>query len=50
MEITIEINKCKKCGYEWIGRIENPKACPECKSRTWNKDVKKKMFLKKIKI
>jgi predicted Zn-ribbon and HTH transcriptional regulator len=22
--------KCKKCGYERILRIENPKKCPKC--------------------
>jgi len=30
-------NKCKKCGYEWTSRVDNPKECPECKSRRWNK-------------
>ena len=30
--------KCKKCGYEWIPRAETePKECPNCKSRKWNK-------------
>ena len=28
-------HKCKECGYEWLGRLENPKSCPECKSRKW---------------
>lgn len=28
-------NKCQKCNHEWIGRVENPKECPECKSRDW---------------
>jgi predicted Zn-ribbon and HTH transcriptional regulator len=25
--------KCrmKGCGYEWITRVEKPKACPKCK-------------------
>lgn len=27
--------KCKKCGYEWVSRIEKPKACPNCQSRKW---------------
>lgn len=22
-----------KCGYVWMSRVENPKACPNCKSR-----------------
>ena len=25
--------KCCKCDYQWETRIENPKACPRCKSR-----------------
>lgn len=25
--------KCKRCGYEWLNRIDKPKACPKCKSR-----------------
>lgn len=25
--------KCKKCGYEWQSRLENPKECPRCKTR-----------------
>ena len=24
--------KCKKCKYEWITRVDNPKVCPKCKS------------------
>ncbi len=24
---------CKRCGYEWHARIENPRECPSCKSR-----------------
>jgi predicted Zn-ribbon and HTH transcriptional regulator len=31
-------NKCKKCGYEWNGWKKDPKSCPECKSREWNKN------------
>lgn len=29
--------KCKRCGYEWIPRVEKPKTCSACKSRYWNK-------------
>lgn len=33
---TYEIT-CSKCGYKWIPRKEEPKACPRCKSRLdWN--------------
>ena len=24
-------NKCSKCGYEWVARVEKPVACPSCK-------------------
>ncbi|MFH1589672.1 MAG: hypothetical protein ABIB43_03850 [archaeon] len=24
---------CEHCEYEWISRIETPKACPRCKRR-----------------
>lgn len=33
--------KCLKCGYEWVGRVEKPKACPECKSRLGMQKEKK---------
>jgi len=34
--------KCQKCGYEWQSRVENPKECPDCKSRHWNKEKERK--------
>ncbi len=27
------IKTCPKCDYEWESRVEEPKACPRCKSR-----------------
>lgn len=24
---------CNTCQYEWMSRVENPKACPRCKRR-----------------
>lgn len=30
--------KCKRCNFEWLPRVENPKACPNCNSRLWKKD------------
>ena len=35
----MEKRKCKRCGFEWIPRIVNPKACPNCKRYDW--DTKK---------
>lgn len=23
-------NKCPKCHYEWVTRVEKPKRCPKC--------------------
>lgn len=31
--------KCPRCGYEWEGRVEKPKACPECKGRLWRSPI-----------
>jgi Zn finger protein HypA/HybF involved in hydrogenase expression len=31
--------KCKKCGYQWFPRMENPTVCPKCKSYKWNSDT-----------
>ena len=25
--------ECGKCGYGWIPRVKQPKACPRCKTR-----------------
>lgn len=31
--------KCKRCGHEWIRRMEKlPVKCPRCASPYWNKD------------
>ena len=27
------IIKCQKCSHEWHSRTDNPKQCPQCKSR-----------------
>lgn len=24
-------NECKKCGYKWVARVQQPKQCPNCK-------------------
>ena len=33
--------QCQKCNYQWEPRKEKPKACPECKSRDWYKELLK---------
>lgn len=30
--------KCKRCGEEWIPRLNPPKICKKCKSKYWNKN------------
>ena len=38
----MEKYKCKRCGHEWIPRIEKlPKACPGCKNYRWNEEKEK---------
>ncbi len=32
------MNKCKRCGYRWIGNKAKPKQCPFCKSYKWDID------------
>ena len=31
MKTKLIVQTCNKCGYKWIPRIKNPKACPSCK-------------------
>lgn len=30
-------HKCERCGYEWMSKLEKPKACPRCKRYDWHK-------------
>jgi len=34
--------KCLRCGYQWIARTEQPKECPACKARSWNREKTEK--------
>ena len=27
---------CKRCRYEWVGKVTKPKRCPYCQSYRWN--------------
>lgn len=31
----IAIFNCTKCGHEWFSRVNQPKCCPQCKSKKW---------------
>jgi predicted Zn-ribbon and HTH transcriptional regulator len=31
--VTMELQHCGHCEYEWESRIRFPKACPRCKNR-----------------
>lgn len=35
----MKIEKCLKCGFEWMSRVEKPKQCPRCKQYGWNKNL-----------
>jgi predicted Zn-ribbon and HTH transcriptional regulator len=37
----LKMVKCKRCGYEWIARVAEPKTCSKCKSRLWNVEPEK---------
>jgi len=41
MEIMNNNVKCKKCGYEWVPRVDDPVECPDCKSRNWRGEESK---------
>lgn len=32
----IPIHTCRKCGYMWRTRSENPNKCPKCQSKKWD--------------
>ena len=34
-------HSCLKCGNEWDSTLKHPKACPKCKSYTWDKPRKR---------
>ena len=39
--LTIQVIRCQRCGYEWLPRKQNPIACPQCSSRSWNGSIEK---------
>ena len=34
----MEFKHCKRCSFDWSPRIDNPKMCPRCKSRDYDKE------------
>ena len=38
MQLKLQILKCKRCGHEWIPRVEDVRMCPKCKSVRWDKE------------
>ena len=40
---------CKRCGHKWIPQVIEPKQCPDCRSRYWNRDyVRSDIVLKRL--
>jgi len=37
---TLTQLRCKRCGFAWFPRTENPALCPSCKSPYWNRERK----------
>jgi rubrerythrin len=33
---------CKLCGWKWLPRVPEPRACPRCKRHDWNFGEKSK--------
>jgi len=44
-KIVLTKLKCKRCGHEWVARVEKVRMCPKCKSAYWDVD-----FIRKKKI
>lgn len=40
---------CLRCGHRWDSRVENPKACPACKSYKWETEATEKVKREPIK-
>ena len=48
--IKIDGYICERCKHEWVGRGEEPRVCPKCKSPYWNVPRKLKKKAKKRKV
>jgi DNA-directed RNA polymerase subunit RPC12/RpoP len=46
--MNLQSLKCLRCGYEWVPKsLNDPRQCPKCNSRYWNKPKVKQSGLKK---
>jgi hypothetical protein len=36
-EVFMDDCTCLRCDFTWRPRVQDPKCCPHCKSRIWNK-------------
>lgn len=45
----MEKKECKRCGWQWIPRIETITMCPRCKSKLWDSLKNAKRTLSKFK-
>ena len=39
-DIKLSVVVCQKCDHKWIPRVSDPKKCPNCQSKDWNKQKK----------
>ena len=35
IKVDTKVCVCIRCGYQWEPRVDNPKACPDCRRRDW---------------
>jgi len=40
-KIRIPKLKCRQCGYEWVPRTTDVRACPKCRSLRWDRPPRK---------
>lgn len=33
--------QCKRCGHQWVPRIDHPVTCPKCRSPYWHQERSK---------
>lgn len=46
-EVKFYEHKCRRCEYQWISTLEEPKVCASCKSRDWRMPSRTEVKCKK---